>query len=241
MTAENAIGRQVTRIGIVTGMRIEEDSLGAAFASLPEHRKPLTYCAGASAERAYGGARALAEQGAAALLSIGIAGGLDAALRPGRVVLPDIVLDAGGAERRVSAEWHAAVVQDLPTPAIGPLYAAAEPACTVAEKAALRASTGALAIDIESAAVAAAATEANLPFLVLRIIADPADRAIPQAALVGIDANGNRRPLAVLMRLLSRPGDLPALIGLARDSKAALRQLRRVASLGPALFTPALF
>lgn len=231
----------MTRIGIVTGMRIEENCLDAALASLPEDRQPLTFCAGASAERAYSGARMLVEQGAEALLSIGIAGGLDASLRPGSIVLPDIVLGPGGSEHRVSAEWHAAVLQEVPKPAIGTLYASADPACSVAEKAALRAATGALAVDMESVAVATAAAEANIPFLVLRIIADPADRAIPRAALHGVAPDGSQRPLAVLARMVLRPGEIPALIGLARDSKAALRQLRRVASLGPALFTPPLF
>ena len=49
----------MTRIGIVTGMRSEEDALAAALVKLPEDRRPLTFCAGASAERAYSGARTL--------------------------------------------------------------------------------------------------------------------------------------------------------------------------------------
>jgi adenosylhomocysteine nucleosidase len=228
----------VTRIGLITGMRIEEDCLDAALTSLPELNQPLIFCAGASAERAYHGARALVDEGARALLSIGIAGGLDAALRPGDVVLPDIVIGAGGTQRYVSAEWHAAVIQDVPKPAIGTLFAGADPVCTVAEKALLRARTGALAVDMESGAVALAAAEMDVPFLALRIIADPADRAIPRAALNGIAADGSRRPLAVFGSLMLRPADLPALIRLARDSNAAFRQLRRVASLGRALFAP---
>ncbi|MGD8809099.1 MAG: hypothetical protein PVG24_05810 [Gammaproteobacteria bacterium] len=230
----------MTRVGLVTGMRVEEDCLGAALDPLPEDRQPLTFCAGASAERAYHGARSLVEQGAGALLSIGIAGGLDASLRPGDVILPDIVVGAGDTRRGVSAEWHAAVIQEVPNPAIGTLYASADPACSVAEKAALHAASGALAIDLESGAVAIAAAEMAVPFLVLRVIADPADRAIPRAALHGVGPDGNRRPLAVLSRLILRPADLPALIALARDSNAALRQLRRVASLGAALFAPPL-
>lgn len=228
----------MTRLGLVTGMRVEEDCLDEALAGLPDSEQPLTFCAGASAERAYRGARSLVDQGAEALLSIGIAGGLDAALRPGDIVLPDLVIGSDGAQWHAASEWHAAVLQDVPSPAIGPLLAAADPACTVAEKAALRARTGALAVDMESGAVAMAAAETNIPFLALRVIADPADRAIPRAALKGVAADGNRRPLAVLGGLMLRPGDLPALISLARDSKAALRQLRRVASLGRALFSP---
>ncbi len=73
-----------------------------------------------------------------------------------------------------------------------------EPACSVAAKATLRAASGALAIDMESAAVAEAAAEAGVPFLVLRVIADPADRAIPPVALHGVAPDGSRRPWAVL-------------------------------------------
>ena len=58
-------------------------------------------------------------------------------------------------------------------------------------------------------------------------------------AVRGIAPDGSRRPSAVLLNLLTRPADLAPLIRLARDSDAALRQLRRVASLvGSALFTP---
>ena len=123
--------------------------------------------------------------------------------------------------------------------AVGTLLAARQPIASVAEKAALRAASGALAVDMESGAVAEAAAGAGLPFLALRIVADPADRAIPAAALQGIAPDGSRRPSAVLLNLLTRPADLAPLIRLARDSDAALRQLRRVASLvGSALFTP---
>lgn len=219
-------------------MRVEEDCLVAALSTLPDSRRPLLYCAGASAERAYRGARSLVADGAAALLSIGIAGGLDAALRPGDVVLPDTILGAAGAQHRVSTEWHAVVMQELPRVAIGALLTARKPIGTVAEKAAVRATSGALAVDMESGAVAEAAGEAGVPFLALRVVADPADRAIPAAALHGIAADGGRRPLAVLLRLAMRPADLPALIRLARDSDAALRQLRRVASRGSTLFVP---
>lgn len=228
----------MSRIGIITGMRVEEDCLAAGLSRLSGKNRPLLFCAGASAERAHEGARRLIVEGALALLSIGIAGGLDAALRPGDIVLPDTVLSAGGARHRVSEGWHAAVMPELPRVAIGTLLAARQPIASVAEKAAVRAASGALAVDMESGAVAEAAAEAGLPFLALRIIADPADRAIPAAALRGIAPDGSRRPLAVLLSLMTRPADLGPLVRLARDSDAALRQLRRVASLGRALFTP---
>ena len=96
---------------------------------------------------------------------------------------------------------------------------------TPAAKALLFASFGALAVDMESGAVAEACVRAGKPFAVLRAIADPAGRGIPALAMRGLGPEGETRPLAVAAGLLRRPGDLPALIRLGRDSQAALAAL----------------
>ena len=102
-------------------------------------------------------------------------------------------------------------------------------AASVAEKAALRARTGAVAIDLESHIVAAAAARAKKPFMVLRAVADPAGFALPPAALVGHDAAGRAALGAVMLSLLRHPRQLPALLRLARDYRAALKSLARAA------------
>jgi hypothetical protein len=90
---------------------------------------------------------------------------------------------------------------------------------------------------MESHVVAAVAREHGLPLLVLRAIADPADRAIPGPALAGLGPDGDARPLAVALRLLAAPWTLPALLRLAADSQAGLSALSRaVQCLGPAAF-----
>ena len=50
--------------------------------------------------------------------------------------------------------------------------------------------TGAAAADMESHVVARLAAELGLPFAVLRVIADPAEREVPPAALAGMRADG---------------------------------------------------
>jgi len=95
------------------------------------------------------------------------------------------------------------------------------------EKRRLGRETGAAMADMESAAVAAVATEAGLPFAVLRAICDPAGRALAPAALVALDRSGRIGPLRLAWSVLTRPGQVPLLIALARDAAMAQRALRK--------------
>ncbi len=96
---------------------------------------------------------------------------------------------------------------------------------TAAAKARLHRDSGAVIVDLESAAVAAAAAEAGLPFGVLRAVADPAAHGLPPAALVGLDSEGRPAVGPVLRALARSPGQLPALIRLGRQSGAAMAAL----------------
>ena len=63
-----------------------------------------------------------------------------------------------------------------------------------ASKAALHSETGAAAVDMESHIAAAYAAEADLPFAALRVISDPADRALPALRAQGDQAERRHRP-----------------------------------------------
>ena len=228
----------MTRVGIVTGMRVEQDCLATAIQALPEPQRPLLFCAGGSNERAHTGARGMLDQGAQALLSLGIAGGLAAGLNPGDVILSDLVIGHDNARREAHRPWRMRVEAELDGVRVGSIYASQGTVQSPEHKSDLHQTHGAMAVDMESGGVSAAAETAGVPFLALRVIADPAHRAIPRAALHGLAPDGRQRAMAVLLQLMRRPGDVPGLIGLARDSKAALARLRRVAALGSALFTP---
>ena len=169
----------------------------------------------------------------AAILSLGIAGGLDPALRPGALVVARNVI----AEARwpADAAWSGALLE-----ATGALHADIAGAdcviATPAAKAALWAATGAAAVDMESAAIA----RLGVPFAVLRAVADTAGEALPAAAAMGLDAAGNPAPWRVIRALLRRPQDLPGLIRMALRSRAALSALAPHCSAGAAAFRPPL-
>jgi hypothetical protein len=104
------------------------------------------------------------------------------------------------------------------------------------EKRALHAATGAAAADMESHIVARLAGEHGLPFAVLRAVADPAERTVPPAALLGMRPDGSVKIGAVLGSLAKSPGQLPALLRVAADTRRALAALLRCHDLlGPGL------
>jgi nucleoside phosphorylase len=106
---------------------------------------------------------------------------------------------------------------------------------TPTAKASLHRSTGAAAVDMESHAVGDVAVDAKLPFVVVRVIADPHDETIPESARHGLGDQGQIRPLAVLLELMRRPNETGPLIRLGRCSNRALASLRKVANLAPDL------
>jgi adenosylhomocysteine nucleosidase len=169
-------------------------------------------------------ARLIAD-GATGLVSFGLAGGLDPALRPGAVVIASAVLSEG---ERLGAD---AMLGDRFGGLTGhTMLAGHAVVAEAAAKRALFAATGAQAVDLESGAVARVAQAYGLPFAVVRAICDPAERDLPAAALVALDAEGAIGFGPLLRSLARRPGQLPGLLALAWDAVRARRALMRLAA-----------
>jgi adenosylhomocysteine nucleosidase len=169
----------------------------------------------------------------AAILSLGIAGGLDPSLRPGDLIVARHVI----AEARWPAHegWSAAIAEAT-NARRADIAGSDRIIASAAGKAALRAATGAAAVDMESAAVA----RLGVPFAVLRAVADTADEALPAAAADGLDEAGNPAPWRVIRALLRRPSDLPGLIRVALRSRTALAALAPHCSADAEAFHPPL-
>lgn len=217
-------------IGIVCGTRQE----AAVLTEFGRNQLISIAISAASADRAEARARDLVAAGATALMSAGVAGGLDPCLKPGDVVIAPNILSINGT-------WPTSYDQiDQPTLVnchTGAVLGVDEPIVDRTTKSQLYIETGAAAVDMESHRVALIAKEHGIPFLVVRVIADPALQSVPPTALLGIDQNGNETIWPVLRGLLSRPTDLPALLRLAKDYKTALKSLSRFAQLAPSLDT----
>jgi adenosylhomocysteine nucleosidase len=185
---------------------------------------------GGSAERARSEAERLLAEGAAALVSFGLAGGLAPGLQTGDLVLPQTVCNARSASWSVDPVWrervHIRLARGGVEPKAGVLVGSDRIVPTPSDKRALVEAVGALAVDMESHAVAAVAAEAKIPFLVLRAVADPADQVIPQVAREALRPDGRIRVRATFGGLLRQPGELIALLRLAQQSATAIISLR---------------
>ena len=213
----------MTRLGIVTGLLIEARSISRAARRHPNNNAPLVFATAGDASRAYASACDMVAQGAQGLVSFGMAGGLDPALRPGDIVVADSVQDPDGTTP-THTDWRIGVTAAL-SAKTGAVYGSDHALGSVAEKQALFTAHSLSIVDMESHGVAQAAREHDLPFLIVRAVADPATMPIPTAARFGIGPGGERRALNVLAGLLRRPSELPAILRLARHSSAAMTAL----------------
>lgn len=162
----------------------------------------------------------------AAVVSAGYAGGLDPALQVGEVVIPRSVrMEGEGVEYPVSSPIDGSECGR----GVGPLLTIDRVAQTPSEKARLL-SLGADIVDMEAAAVAAAAERLSLPFFCIRAVSDAAD------AEFAFDFNRARRPDGTFSgwNLVSQAGLSPdrwkRLLELKRDGDAASRNLARCLS-----------
>ena len=203
---------RLDRIGVVVGLTAEARIARRVFTHVE--------IGGGTAAGAAVAARRLIGQGVEALISFGLAGGLDPMLRPGTVVVPEAVVARGhclatdpGLNEQLGGGTHHT------------LLGAEEIAASADVKQHLFVVTGCAAVDLESGAVALAAEEHRLPFAVLRAICDPAERDLPPAALCALNDTGAIGLLRVVASAIVGPGQIPALMALGRDAAAARRAL----------------
>jgi adenosylhomocysteine nucleosidase len=178
------------------------------------------------------------------VISFGVAGGLDPSLKSGDVVVATEVV-AGDARwlagLALNEELIANVAMGRRRVVRGGLAGAEEVVAAQARKAALWIQTGASAVDMESHIAAAYADEAGLPFAALRVISDPAHRALPALARNALKPNGEIDLRKVLRGVARNPRALRALVSTGIDFNRALKSLRgcRGFLLGSEGFVPA--
>ena len=177
-------------------------------------------------------------RGCPGIISFGVAGGLAPHLRPGTCVVGSAVL-SGSNRMPISAEWAQKLLQTIPDAVSGMLLGVSAPVAHPDEKRALYRKTGAIAVDMESHIVAAVGLAHELPVAAIRVITDPAKRALPVSAVAAMRPNGTTNIGAMLRSVLKRPRELPALFQTALDARAARATLVRGRHLlGPAFTSP---
>jgi adenosylhomocysteine nucleosidase len=169
------------------------------------------------------------------LVSWGCAAALAAGLNPGDLILPERIVCSDGTPLDTDKGWRKRLGSKLDGRM--PVYSGllAESDRIVAgedEKRAIFAATGAIALDMESAAAARAAHRFGLPFLAVRSIIDPVDVTIPPSIHSAFDENGALHVPKMLFHTLLHPADFLGVIRLGRHFGAAMRTLSLAAAIG---------
>lgn len=191
---------------------------------------------GAGPDNARRAAETLIANGAQALLSWGCCAALVPELTPGTLLLPDALLNH---DRRIATDpaWrqalHDALAAHLSIQS-GTLVQSNTIIATPADKAALAQTSGAVAVDMESAAIAEVARQHGLPRMAVRAVTDPADMALPRCVLEHTNGDGVTHIGGLLLSLACQPTELPNLLTLGHHFAAAMTSLRLAAKLvGP--------
>ena len=208
-------------LGVIAALPMEIKPLVRGW---QEHRLPgkvLAYtndhavvaCAGMGADRATLAVRAaMALKPVTMLLSVGLAGACKPMLEVGNVVRAGVEVDGRTGERYVAGEEFREI--EVTTDAIA----------SVAEKARLRATYGADAVDMEAATVARLARGHGLKFRAFKAISDAADFELEELGRFAT-ADGQLREGAFAAYAALRPWMWGRLIRLARNSHEAVETL----------------
>ncbi|HXI68254.1 MAG TPA: hypothetical protein VNH41_09965 [Steroidobacteraceae bacterium] len=236
-------------LGIVAALAAEARPLGTgskgADGVVTLGDGTLLVVSGVGVSAAAAGARRLAAAGARALISWGVAGGLDPGLAAGTLVLPREIISPDNVSLATATDWREHVrsaIEAQYAVCTGSLLTCRAPLGSVAAKARAFRETAAVAVDMESSAVAELAAAQRIPFLAVRAIVDGAADEIPEAALMAATAGTATLRIGRLLAALARaPGELPALIRLAgRYGRArhALSVVARSGALAPQALHP---
>lgn len=182
---------------------------------------------GANAKRAEDIAAGFCREGARAVISVGVSGGLAPHLTTGDLILGETVRTKSGEEFFASRNLIASLETAGLTVSMqhATVFGSDAIIASAREKARLFERYGAAAVDMESHGAARAARAAGVPFAAVRAIADPASRALPSAALNAVRPDGGTRTFSVLLECAKAPRQFPALLQLGSDSNKALRSL----------------
>ena len=191
---------------------------------------------GAGAGNARKAAELAVSKGATKLMSWGCAAALSPDLKMGDLVLADSLLNSDGTEIPVNATWHqhAKTILDSELAAYkGALFNSDTLVSTAEEKQDIFTKTGAIALDMESRAIAEVAQHYALPFLAIRAIADPSTMDLPNAVLKALNENGEVEITKIIASLVFNPKEIPHLIQLGQYFQLAKKTLSSVAKQLP--------
>ena len=210
-------------------MQIEAKCIASTLRILEINNQPLIFCGGPGPDRVSIICNQLERRDISGVVSFGIAGGLNPNYKTGSVLLPSNVLTSDKGSIPTNDCWRSSIAKNWPSANQQTLQLGVnEPVTDKVDKERLYRTHKAHAVDMESHIIGTYAQKRNIPFLILRSVADTSDTAIPEVALSGLDKNGKATPFKLIKKIFERPGDIKGLVTLAIQTNVALRELKKI-------------
>ncbi len=161
------------------------------------------------------------------IISIGYAGALDPSLEVGDLVVADKIIEMDSSRSDEDMKSYSLNKEIFNT--TGEIHrkillTVDRVAATPQEKKKLREKYSAVAVDMETSALAEEAQARNIPFISVRAITDTADQELIDCAHL-VEEDGEVSKLKAGWHVLTHPGDLKGMIDLGQHAKLATANL----------------
>lgn len=156
------------------------------------------------------------------IISAGFSGALQPEMKIGQIVMADHICDVHGQEMAIDVHMPANPEGGL---YVGRILNTDDIVRTVEEKRQLAETHGALAVDMESLAVAQVCREAHTRFLAVRVISDDMSADLPPEVLSVLGATGTYRVGAAMGAVWKRPSAVKDLWKLRESANFAAERL----------------
>ncbi len=158
------------------------------------------------------------------IISAGFSGALQPAMKIGDIVVANSIVDTEGTELAIDLKMAADPAKGL---YVGRLLTVDRIIRTVEEKRALAERCGALAVDMESLAVAQVCRQAKVRFLAVRVISDDLSADLPAEISSVVGSSGTVRLGAAVGAIFKRPGSVKDLWRLREQAMDAAERLSK--------------
>ena len=198
----------------------------------------LVILAGTGPENARIASLKLVAQGAQQLISWGCAGALAPYLKAGDLIIPNSILSQDNTPLTTHKHWRKQLSSTLEHSLKcynGQLLESVTVISLAQDKTQQFQRSNALAVDMESAAIARIAAQTNLPFIAIRSIVDSAQFDLPKAINYALSDSGIVAIPKLIKYLCLHPSELVPLIQLGLHFKAASHTLKQLARQLPSI------
>ncbi len=241
--AEPEANRAQADVGIVAALKLELNPLASRLDRLKKYTggdftfrggflrdiRIATVESGAGRKRAERATHALLDAHQPEwLLSVGFAGALNDTLRVGDIVVANRIVPS----QAPAGTEEAGLKINIKMPAdeargvyVGRLVTAPHIVQTIAEKRELATRTGAMAVDMESLAVAEVCRDRKVKFIAVRVISDDCSADLPSEVLSVLGGTGSIRAGAIVGALWKRPSSYQDLWRLRQNATRAGERL----------------